>query len=168
MLRVVALILSLTTVDALRVPAAALRRSCFMSMAEKDETSGMGFGSSSSPYAAEEARGREALEKLKKASAARGYDPSLQGLKDKVAQPEPTTEELQEFKSELTLGLAGFLILGGVVSLLVGGAIWDDTPRDNAAVEGGPAFGFMPQPMEQAPPPSDGVQAPSWASRSVE
>jgi hypothetical protein len=63
-------------------------------MAEDKSSAGKGFGASSR-YAAEEARGREALEKMKAASADRGYDSTLQGLQDAVAEPEPSPEVIR-------------------------------------------------------------------------
>ena len=96
-----------------------------------------------------EARGRAALEKLRDASAERGYDSTLQGLSDRPSAPEPTPEELSEFKSSLTLGFAGFLIVAGIVSLVLGGSLWepkgfneDGSPPNDAT----PAFGFTPKP----------------------
>lgn len=111
----------------------------------KTSTAGVGFGSRR--YEAEEARGRAALEKLRDASAERGYDSTLQGLSDRPSAPEPTPEELSEFKSSLTLGFAGFLIVAGIVSLVLGGSLWepkgfneDGSPPNDAT----PAFGFTP------------------------
>ena len=115
---------------------------------------------------------RQALEKLRQASADRGYDTSLQGLQDGPETPEPTPEELEKFKGQLTLGLAGFLILGGVVSLFVGGSLWepkgfneDGSPPEETS----PAFGFVPSKAGSPvrPPPADG-EAPSWASPVAE
>ena len=132
-------------------------------MSEED-TSGKGFGAPD--YAAVEARGRAELERLKAASAERGYDNTLQGLQDpsQPGTPQPTPKELAEFQSQLTLGLAGFLIVGGVISLFIGGSLWepkgfneDGTPPADET----PAFGFVPKPMKQKPAPEE---APSWAS----
>ena len=73
-------------------------------------------------------------------------------------------QELEQFKSQLTLGFAGFLILGGVVSLLVGGSLWEakDVNADGTPPESDPAFGFVPKSVN-VPPPAQG-EAPSWAS----
>jgi hypothetical protein len=102
---------------------------------------GLGFGEN----AAAEARGREALEKLRQGSSERGYDPTLQGLQDR---PEDVPVEVpQEFKSTVTLGLAGLLIAGGVVSILAGGSLWEDAPAPTSDAPPGevaPAFGFVP------------------------
>ena len=165
---VVGLCLALAS-SALVLPTAPLLpRSCTITarrilMMADDDTSGKGFGTSDR-YAAEEARGRAALEKMRADQAERGYDSTLQGLQDRVEEPQPTAEELNEFKSQLTLGFAGFLILGGIFSLFVGGSIWEQ--NENAPMSGpeeAPAFGFKPSSTERAPPPS-GETAPSWAS----
>jgi len=136
---------------------------------EPTETAGKGFGSTSSRYEAEEARGREALEKLRAASAAKGYDATLQGLQEVAAEEEaaPTPEQLEEFKSNLTLGFAGFLFLGGFVSLFLGGSLWEPSPADSetSPTEASSAFGFVPktatraEPAEAAPPVAGG---PTW------
>ncbi|KAL3915346.1 MAG: hypothetical protein SGPRY_007261 [Prymnesium sp.] len=103
-----------------------------------DQSSGLGFGKPK--YDEEVARGKEALEKLRLASKEAGYDSSLQGLQSDEEAP---VEVPQEFKSQITLGFAGFLIVGGVVSLLVGGSIWE--AKESKPIEDGPAFGFVPQ-----------------------
>ena len=58
------------------------------------------------------------MEELKASSGAKGYDDTLQGLKSVTVTteqpPEVDPKELAEFKSSLTLGVAGFLIVGGV------------------------------------------------------
>lgn len=146
-----------------RVPSRlAIARVRSLAMAE-DDTAGRGFGTPN--YEAEEARGRDALEAMRAAQADRGYDSSLQGLRDKPMEAEPTPEELNEFKSQITLGLAGFLIVGGVLSLFVGGSLWepkganeDGTPPAQSE----PAFGFVPQSKGGAAPSTG---APSWASQ---
>ena len=128
-----------------------------------EDTAGKGFGAPPR-YDAEEARGREALEKLRAATGERGYDSTLQGLQDKPTAPEPTAEELEQFKSQITLGLAGFLILGGVISLLIGGSLWEPkgaNPDGSPPAADEPAFGFVPKSINQ-PPPAEGA-APSWA-----
>ena len=73
-----------------------------------------------------------------------------------LTNPEPTPEELSEFKSSLTLGFAGFLIVAGIVSLVLGGSLWepkgfneDGSPPNDAT----PAFGFTPKP----PAPNSGT-----------
>ena len=136
----------------------------------KDDTAGQGFGKQTVEEQAA-ARGREQLEALRAATAERGYDSTLQGLQDKIEEPAPSPEELQQFKSQITLGLAGFLIVGGVLSLVVGGSLWepkgfneDGTPP----VDDTPAFGFVPKGMPSAPPPADGESTPSWASPVAE
>ena len=96
-----------------------------------------------------EERGRAALEAMRAASADKGYDSSLQGLQDRPAEEPIDPKEFAEFKSKLTLGFAGFLIVGGILSLFVGGSLWepkgfqdDGTPPP----EDVPAFGFVPKP----------------------
>jgi len=143
-----------------RLPnAQVLRTRPLLAQEGGDDRAGVGFGK----YEAEEARGREALEKMRAAQADRGYDNSLQGLRDRAEEPEPTPQELEKFKSNLTLGFAGFLIVGGIISLFVGGSLWE--PKEGAsapAEDSSPAFGFVPTPANQPPPPS-GEAAPSWA-----
>ena len=125
-------------------------RVSMMSMANGDETtSGVGFGAKSSYDDAEE-RGRKALEALKAASADKGYDSSLQGLQ---GSEETEVEVPQEFKSTVTLGLAGFLIVAGGISLIVGGNLWEPKGfnEDGAPPpESAPAFGFVPTAREKA------------------
>ena len=155
--------------QALLLPAAPHRPQMLQARArvvleEQGKTSGQGFGTPR--YAAEEERGRAALEALREASAERGYDTSLQGLQDKETPPEPTAEELNKFKSDLTLGFAGFLIIGGVAALFLGGSLWepkgfneDGTPP----AESMPAFGFAPKETTLEAPQN--AEAPSWASQ---
>ena len=114
-----------------------------------DDTAGVGFGGD----AGAEERGRRRLEELRRRSEAQGFDTTLQGLEQEDEMP---VEVPQEFKSKLTLGFAGFLIVGGLVSLLVGGSFYDDSngnaPTEVAADE--PAFGFAPKPTKQPAPES--------------
>ena len=111
-------------------------------MAADEDTSGMGFGNSN---AEAEERGRKALEALRAASNEKGYDDTLQGLS---AQPEEELVEVpQEFKSQVTLGFAGFLIVGGILSFVVGGSIWEPkgfNEDGSPPAESTPAFGFVP------------------------
>lgn len=68
----------------------------------------------------------------------------------------------QEFKSKITLGFAGFLIAGGVLSLFVGGSIWEPKEGAQPSVEQQqdvPAFGFVPKPKDSPPPAAGG---PTW------
>ena len=105
---------------AFHLPAAAAIRPtrCIAPLIMKEGNSaGKGFGKLSVEEEAA-ARGREQLEALRAATSDRGYDSTLQGLQDKLKEPEATAEELEQFKSQITLGLAGFLILGGVLSLV--------------------------------------------------
>ena len=155
-----------------RVPVRALRACSLVAQADDDEDSaGVGFqpqpgGTKPPSYAAEEERGRAYLQQLKEASAERGYDYTLQGLQDrpedKSTVPEPTAEEMEKFKSTVTLGLAGFLIVGGVLSLVVGGSLWEPSEDSTSAADESPAFGFAPKPLAEAPPPDAGQSAPSW------
>ena len=153
-----------------RVPVRALRACSLVAQADDDEDS-VGFqpqpgGTKPPSYAAEEERGRAYLQQLKEASAERGYDYTLQGLQDrpedKSTVPEPTAEEMEKFKSTVTLGLAGFLIVGGVLSLVVGGSLWEPSEDSTSAADESPAFGFAPKPLAEAPPPDAGQSAPSW------
>ena len=162
--RALVLVLALPLcVTSLRLQPCLVRTRTIAMKADKDTTStaGRGFGDASSRYAAEEARGMAALEKMAADVGERGYDASLQGLQDRDTDPEPTPEELEKFKSQLTLGLAGFLILGGVLSLLFGGAIWDDSAKD---APDNAAFGFAPTQADAITAPPTQGEAPSWAS----
>lgn len=106
---------------------------------EPSDTAGVGFGD-----AGAEERGRRELERMRAASGERGYDYTLQGLQDPNDE-QPPAEVPQEFKSTVTLGLAGFLILGGIVSIVVGGALWSDSNEGAPPpAEDTPAFGFVP------------------------
>eukprot|EP00325_Prymnesiales_sp_UTEX-LB-985_P035082 CAMPEP_0174716500 /NCGR_PEP_ID=MMETSP1094-20130205/24289_1 /TAXON_ID=156173 /ORGANISM="Chrysochromulina brevifilum, Strain UTEX LB 985" /LENGTH=176 /DNA_ID=CAMNT_0015916269 /DNA_START=79 /DNA_END=609 /DNA_ORIENTATION=- len=118
----------------------------------KEKSGGGGFGDvRTNQQVATEERGRKALEELRAATMERGYDSSLQGLKDRAEDEE--IEVPQEFKSTVTLGLAGFLILGGVVALLVGGPLWEAKSGVSEISQGeaGSAFGFVPNPPEHSP-----------------
>ena len=91
------------------------------------------------------------MEALREATGEKGYDDSLQGLKS--PEEEVPVEVPQEFKSTVTLGFAGFLIVGGIISLIVGGSLWepkgfneDGTPPPEST----PAFGFVPTARERA------------------
>ena len=78
-------------------------------MADTDDeadTAGVGF---ESKYAAEEQRGREALEKMRESVGARGYDSTLQGLTDEKKAPEPTAEEMQRVACEMNAPATGFI-----------------------------------------------------------
>jgi hypothetical protein len=115
-------------------------------MADDGKDAPKGFGSN----AMAEERGRKALEALREASGEKGYDSSLQGLQR--PDEEPPVEVPQEFKSTVTLGFAGFLILVGFISLILGGSLWepkgfeeDGTPP----VDNTPAFGFVPTARER-------------------
>ena len=134
-------------------------RICMMSDEESGAstgapTTGVGFGQQN--QMAEE-RGRKALEALRAAQGEKGYDDSLQGLKPRPGD-EPV-EVPQEFKSTVTLGFAGFLIIGGIVSLFVGGSLWEPKgfdesgapPPDEVAssTQQQPAFGFVPTARER-------------------
>ena len=110
-----------------------------------DGDSGKGFAPQVARENADaEARGRKALEKLRAEAAAANAPPPAEVPPEEVEVPE-------EFKSDLTLGLAGFLILVGVVSLVVGGPLWESKQfdQDSAPAEAGPAFGFVPTPLEK-------------------
>jgi hypothetical protein len=127
--------------------------------ADDDYTAGQGFGkSSANSNAAAEERGRKALEALKaSAGSAKGYDSSLQGLRG--SEPEEPVEVPQEFKDTVVYGFAGFLILGGFISLFVGGSLWepkgfneDGTPPSEqvaSSTQSAPAFGFVPTARER-------------------
>lgn len=153
-----------------RVPLRTLRACSLVAMADDDKDSaGVGFqpqagGTKPPSYAAEEARGREYLRQIQEASAERGYDYTLPGLQDRPQDdvPEPTAEEMEKFKSTVTLGLAGFLILGGVLSFFVGGSLWEPSGDSTTAADESPAFGFAPKPLTDVPPPDAGQSAPSW------
>ena len=148
-------------------------RCCAVRMRGADEggdsnQGGIGFGTPRS-YEAEEERGRKALEALRAASAETGYDTSLQGLQ--TTDDGEEVEVPQEFKSTVTLGFAGFLILVGVVSLVFGGPVWESntdssTAKDAAVEQQSTAFGFVPRQLEPeklAPPTEPGA---SWATVS--
>lgn len=159
MLRAVLALLAASGASALSLPPLRLPRAqrCQPHMAASDEDrAGVGFGRRN--YDEEEARGREALEKLRTASKEKGYDSSLQGLQSTQEEP---VEVPKEFKSQVILGLAGFLITGGVISLIVGGSIWE--PTDKAPAEDTPAFGFVPKAAsrpDMLPPPE--VAQATW------
>ena len=105
-----------------------------------------------------EERGRKALEALQASVAEKGYDDSLQGLRS--APAEEPVEVPQEFKDKVVYGFAGFVILGGFISLFLGGSLWEpkgfnedgSTPSEQVAssTQATPAFGFVPTPRERA------------------
>mmetsp|Transcript_15082 Transcript_15082/g.31734 ORF Transcript_15082/g.31734 Transcript_15082/m.31734 type:complete len:168 (+) Transcript_15082:6-509(+) len=152
MLRLAALLLAAQSSLALRTAPFPRHAARAMSPVLKAEDDGVGVGfGTSRKYTEEEERGRKALEKLRDASTEKGYDSSLQGLKSEDEDP---VEVPEEFKSQVILGFAGFLIVGGVISLLIGGSLWE--PSDSAPVEDTPAFGFVPKavPRPDLPPPA--------------
>ena len=111
-----------------------------------DENAPKGFGSN----AGAEERGRKALAALREASGEKGYDDTLQGLKS--SGEEPPAEVPQEFKSTVTLGFAGFLITGGILSLILGGSLWEPKGFEedgSPPTESVPAFGFVPTALER-------------------
>lgn len=145
-----ALLHVLACVPSLLLAPAPLRSHAFRTpliiMSSEDSTTGKGFGD-----AAAEERGRKALEALREASGEKGYDNSLQGLRS--PEEEPPVEVPQEFKSTVTLGFAGFLIVFGVISLILGGSLWE--PKDfnedgTPPADNTPAFGFVPTARERA------------------
>lgn len=112
--------------------------------AEDDSTAGRGF----SVNAAAEERGRAALEKLR-AEAEGSSMPKGFAAESPPAAIDP--QEFEQFKSNITLGLAGFLIVAGVISLIVGGSIWEPSDEGAPAAESEPAFGFVPQTPPSSP-----------------
>ena len=126
---------------------------------------GKGFGKVDLNAAAEE-RGRKLLDELRAASN-NDIGSDIDGL-DKEESLVPSTGEGEPSP---VLGLAGFLILAGVISLFVGGPLWsgngfnddgsqpDNTPSGLAPDS--PAFGFVPKAVESMPPEPD--NAPTWA-----
>ena len=116
---------------------------------------------------------------MRTASAEKGYDSSLQGLQG--ADPEEPVEVPQEFKDTVVYGFAGFLILGGFISLFVGGSLWEPKGFENdgsapmeqvaSAQQASPAFGFVPTQREReqanqalSPPPAATVSGEAAAS----
>ena len=111
------LLLSTALACALRVTPAVggtrqrpigIARACTRLQADEPEPP-RGFGAQREEDVAAAARGREALDQLRAASSERGYDPTLQGLRDSDMMQEelPPAEVPQEFKSTVTLGFAG-------------------------------------------------------------
>lgn len=148
------LVLTFASATALRLPSTALpttplragrsgRTGLVVAQADGD-SAGKGFGTSTTNKYAEtttaEERGAAALAEMRK-QAAEGGPPQVPR-----AEPEqyiPTQKE----KDTVVYGLAGFLILGGIISLLVGGSLWEATepapPSESAGL-----FGFSPTASE--------------------
>ena len=107
--------------------------------------------------AAAEERGRIALEAIRNAAAQEGVDTSLQTRSG--SNDNETVEVPQEFKDKLVYGFAGFLIFGGVISLVAGGSFWEpkgfnedgSAPSEQvaSASQSQPAFGFDPTARER-------------------
>ena len=154
---------------------AALRSAVARASVLRMDEAGKGFGAGTSNADAE-ARGRAELERMRaSAGSAKGYDSSLQGLQG--GDPEEPVEVPQEFKDTVVYGFAGFLILGGFISLFAGGSLWEPKgfEEDGSApmeqVVGSPqspAFGFAPTAREReqanqvvapAPAPAPAPQA---------
>ena len=71
----------------------------------------------------------------------------MQGLQDSELPEQPPAEVPQEFKSTVTLGFAGFLIVAGIASLAFGGSLWSDgdaAPPASDAMVAGVSDGFVP------------------------
>ena len=76
-----------------------------------------------------------------------GEEPSLPSL--------PSLPEGAALPEGAELGIAGFLILAGVISLFVGGPLWESTgmsAEDSMkAADSAPAFGFEPKRPDSPP-----------------
>ena len=137
---------------------AALRPAVARASVLRMDEAGKGFGTAGTSNADAEARGRAELERMRaSAGSAKGYDSSLQGLQG--GDPEEPVEVPQEFKDTVIYGFAGFLILGGFISLFAGGSLWEpkgfqedgSAPMEQVASsqQSSPAFGFAPTARER-------------------
>jgi hypothetical protein len=133
---------------------ASTARSLVTLQADED-TSGKGFAKSPTSQDLAEARGRVALD----------------ALRAKNGQVAPEAEAIPELSGEIeggspVLGLAGFLIFIGIVSVFVGGPLWEDAKEGDSAATASnePAFGFIPSSEALSSP--QGPSSPSWASGS--
>ena len=115
-----------------------------------DDTVGKGFGQSSTDKEAED-RGRALLDAMRQSNGATPATPAQKSIE----VPEQSADATAESP---ILGVAGFLIFVGILSLFVGGPLWQpkgfdadgsqpaDTPSGTAPVEA--PFGFAPKPPE--------------------
>ena len=123
-----------------------------------EDTSGKGFGKPSANAEAE-ARGRKMLEEMRASSS---ISDELDSAFDNAAEENIVPPLAEEGSSPPTLGVAGFLLIAGALSLVVGGPLWEDKgSNDDGSQPDTPAFGFAPTAMEKMAPEPD--KAPTWA-----